>query len=185
MAGEWLTPAEILELGVASLPTSMSKLQELIARENWRGDETRCRVRFGRGGGYEYHVSLLPSDARARVFAAAAPLATQAEARSQAEWAWFERLSEKAKETARQRLAAEVDQVSAIDETDAIVAEALGDYEEITDPLLMGLLNAVNGSSSFEEVLSKLDQAKIDSRPLARRLAIATAKARGLGDVKD
>lgn len=106
MAGEWLTPAEILELGVASLPTSISKLQELIARENWRGDETRCRVRFGRGGGYEYHVSLLPSDARARVFAAAAPLATQAEARSQAEWAWFERLSEKAKETARQRLVA-------------------------------------------------------------------------------
>lgn len=84
------------------------------------------------------------------------------------------------------QLAAEaVDDVTAIDETDALVIDALDDYQEITDPLLMGLLSAVNGSASFDEVLAKLEKAKIDSGPLARKLAIATAKARGLGDVKD
>jgi hypothetical protein len=78
-----------------------------------------------------------------------------------------------------------VNKVTAIDETDELVDEALDDWREIRDPLLAGLLAAVGKAETFEEALANLATAKIDSGPLLERLALATAKARGLGDVKD
>jgi len=104
MAGDWLTISEIADLGAASLPSSPSKLAELVEREGWRNDERLCRIRFGRGGGREFHVSLLPPDARARALAQAAPEVVNA--RSNALWAAFERLSDAQKEKAQQRLSA-------------------------------------------------------------------------------
>jgi len=104
MAGDWLTISEIADLGAASLPSSPSKLAELIERQGWRNDERLCRIRFGRGGGREYHISLLPPDARAKALAQAAPVAV--DSRSNALWAAFERLSDAQKEKAQQRLSA-------------------------------------------------------------------------------
>lgn len=76
-------------------------------------------------------------------------------------------------------------QFTALDDTDALVDDALSDWTEIRDPLLAGLLTAVNSSTSFEEALAKLAEAKIDTGPLIEALAKATAKSRGLGDVRD
>lgn len=75
--------------------------------------------------------------------------------------------------------------VTALDDTDEIVADALSDWQEIRDPLLAGLLAAVGEATSFEDALAKLAGAKIDSQPLVDALAQATAKGRGLGDVRD
>jgi phage gp29-like protein len=75
--------------------------------------------------------------------------------------------------------------VTAIDETDALIDEALADWREIRDPLLAGLLAAVGKAETFEEALANIETAKIDTGPLIECLAIATAKARGLGDVRD
>ncbi|MBY6243862.1 DUF935 domain-containing protein [Methylosinus sp. Sm6] len=75
--------------------------------------------------------------------------------------------------------------VTAIDETDELVDEALSDYQEIVDPLLAGLLAAVGEATTFEEALANLETAKIDTGPLLDRLARATAISRGLGDLKD
>lgn len=76
-------------------------------------------------------------------------------------------------------------QITALDDTETLVDDALADWKEIRDPLLAGLLTAVSESTSFEEALAKLSQAKIDSGPLVEALAKATAKSRGLGDVRD
>ncbi len=81
------------------------------------------------------------------------------------------------------RLAAEG--VDPPDETDELVDEQLSDWQKITDPLLEELFAMVNEASSFEEVQQRLDALRVDSRPLAEKLARAMAIARGLGDLKD
>jgi len=76
---------------------------------------------------------------------------------------------------------------TAPDETDEIVDAALADegFREIRDPLLAGLLAAVGESTGFDDLLARLDTAKIDSAALVERLTLATAKARGLGRMRD
>lgn len=61
---EWLTAQEIAELRLARMPTTKFGVQKYAGRNSWSEDLTRCRQRAGRGGGMEYHVSLLPLPAR-------------------------------------------------------------------------------------------------------------------------
>ncbi len=75
--------------------------------------------------------------------------------------------------------------VTALDDTDALVDEALADWREVRDPLLAELLSAVATASSFEEALANIEKARIYTGPLAQRMTIATLKAAGLGDVRD
>jgi phage gp29-like protein len=75
--------------------------------------------------------------------------------------------------------------ITALDDTEALVDDALSDWTEIRDPLLAGLLAAIGEATNFEDALAKLAEAKIDSGPLLEALAKATAKSRGLGDVRD
>jgi putative transposase len=60
---QFFTLSEILPFVGEALPASMSKLAELAA--DWRSDPRRARMRWGKGGGYEYHVSLLPASVQA------------------------------------------------------------------------------------------------------------------------
>lgn len=113
---EWFTPAELLEIGSPALPQAMSGLAAYIARAGWQSDERRCRIRFGRGGGYEYHFSLFPAEVQAVIVAAALPVVDPASGRSSAAWAAFERLPAKAKDEARRRLAA-IDKVDLLART--------------------------------------------------------------------
>jgi hypothetical protein len=107
MAREWLTADDILPHAGQSLPGTMSGLQDFIRRSGWRNDARRSRPRFGRGGGFEYHVSLLPPDVRARIsLADAAALSKAPPAASSALWAEFERLPKGAREKAEARLKA-------------------------------------------------------------------------------
>jgi phage gp29-like protein len=76
-------------------------------------------------------------------------------------------------------------EITALDDTDVLVDEALSDWREIRDPLLAGLLAAVGKAGNFEEALANIEKAGIDSTQLQEALARATAKSRGLGDVRD
>ena len=73
------------------------------------------------------------------------------------------------------------------DELDELVADAMADWEELVDPLLAPLREAVARASSFDELLAMMPElaAEVDGSKLAEALALLTAKARGLGDVKD
>lgn len=77
------------------------------------------------------------------------------------------------------------EEITAVEDTDDLVDDALDDWREIAEPLLADLMAAVRESNSFEEALDKLAKAKIDTGPLQDALALATAKSRGLGDVRD
>lgn len=111
---EWLTPAAIAEAALPGLPTDVSALNDLIRRQGWReavsqAGEKLARRRQGKGGGFEYHVSLLPSAAQARLRAGRqaeeAPSRLRETAPRDEAWALYEQLPEKAKDRARDRLA--------------------------------------------------------------------------------
>lgn len=70
-------------------------------------------------------------------------------------------------------------------EVEAIADLALEHWEEITDPLLGPLLLAAQRATSFEDALSRLAARGPDGSALLERLAVATAKARGIGSVID
>lgn len=77
--------------------------------------------------------------------------------------------------------------IAEADELDELVADAMADWEVLVDPLLAPLREAVARASSFDELLAMMPElaAEVDGSKLAEALALLTAKARGLGDVKD
>lgn len=110
---EWFTAAELLELRAPALPDTIRGLNLLIERQAWRADERRARVRFGQGGGWEYHYSLFPAEVQVAILAASAPVTPAPASRSSSLWADYERLGEKAKAEASRRLGA-VDKVETL-----------------------------------------------------------------------
>ena len=65
----WLSAAQIAALALPGLPCSKRKINERAQRERWalRSNalgERLTRPRAARGGGIEYHVDVLPAEAR-------------------------------------------------------------------------------------------------------------------------
>lgn len=84
-------------------------------------------------------------------------------------------------------LAADPGKLDSEDELDDFVAEALADWQEDADPLLAPLREVLEKATSFAELEAMLPgiAGRIDGAKLAMKLAIAMAKARGLGDARD
>ena len=108
MSAAWFTPAELAALGLPDLPDE--RAIRIRAEAEWRHPDragTHWRKRAGRGGGYEYHLAVLPRAAQIKLaMAAAAPAADPRAGMTRADaWAWFDRLPEKKRAVARERLA--------------------------------------------------------------------------------
>jgi putative transposase len=116
---EWFTAAELADLGLAGLGSVKRRINELAASEGWalrtgRFEEPLARPRAARGGGLEYHISVLPAAARVALAAmgvsAAADVVNAPEPRAQtgaaALWRWFDGSTEKVKKEAARRMAA-------------------------------------------------------------------------------
>ncbi|MFN3858386.1 MAG: transposase domain-containing protein [Caulobacter sp.] len=105
---EWFTAAELAARGLPGLPGSKRGVQMAADREGWAEaadgqGRPLARARKGRGGGVEYHVSLLPEAAR---LALAAEVSRPAQERPDRDSAWmrFERLAPSLKAEAARRL---------------------------------------------------------------------------------
>ena len=59
---EWMTAAEIAARAIDTLPTTKMGIHKIAARERWN-ESSLARKRVGRGGGWEYHYTLLPEAA--------------------------------------------------------------------------------------------------------------------------
>lgn len=106
---EWLTPKEIAELGAAGLPATARNVNAVAERQGWREQTGRARRSEGRGGGWEYHYTLLPGEAQARLLMVHGAPANANSGRTDSRdgiWSRFERLSAAQKETARNRMEA-------------------------------------------------------------------------------
>lgn len=69
MPREWFSAAELAEMSLPGLPASRQKIAELAVADGWHDQHDQdgrpcARPRGGRGGGFEYHVSVLPLAAR-------------------------------------------------------------------------------------------------------------------------
>lgn len=113
---EWYTPAELAGLALPGMPTTERAIRDKA--DTWRVDgqyhpsnpQGTWRKRQGRGGGYEYHYSLLPSDAQVKLVTTQAPKeakrpAPTKKAMSTPEaWDYFARQPDRKKEKANHRL---------------------------------------------------------------------------------
>lgn len=101
----WWTAAEMADARLPELPGSVQGINAVADRLNWRSFPHHARRRAGRGGGWEYHWSLMPKAAQKRLLRAA--LEAQEETRDVGTaWAEFDALPEKVKAAARARLKA-------------------------------------------------------------------------------
>lgn len=135
-ARDWFSLSELAELALPGLPADKRSLTRRARDENWRfrtdaNGEMLSRPRIGRGGGEEFHISLLPGAARlelaARGLCATRPEPTEAESPAAQAWRWYDAQSSKVKAEAerRVRVVADVDVLhEAMGNRTAAVSEA-------------------------------------------------------------
>ena len=101
---EWFTAAELADAKLPGLPASLRGINDVAMRCGWRLDTKRARKLAAVGGGYEYHYSLLPQDARSKIaFLEAAPTIA-ATAASKLLWTSFEALTDAQRAVCQKRL---------------------------------------------------------------------------------
>lgn len=121
----WFTASELEELALPGLPGSKRKINERAAKEGWSAAIDKsglplARNRRGRGGGTEYHLSLLPAAAQSELVSrgiafvsveansADAPAAANDTSNSEL-WRWYDSQSDKVKADAEFRAMVLVD----------------------------------------------------------------------------
>ena len=100
----WWTAAELAEAGLPDLPGTKRRINDLIMRLGWQNTPGKARRRNARGGGWEYHWTLLPPRAQAVLAAAGATEPEPNRSREEA-WADYEGLGEAAAAKARKSVA--------------------------------------------------------------------------------
>lgn len=115
-AAEWFSAGELAELGLGGLQGDKRSVNRRAKDERWHSrtgpdGALLARRRIGRGGGTEFHVALLPAQARIelvrRGICADVPLAPALglpEAVSAGRWRWFDGQSASTKAKAEERL---------------------------------------------------------------------------------
>lgn len=129
LALPWLTAADIAELALPGLPDSKRAVNARAQAEGWAEQTTDegeplVRARSGRGGGHEYHPSLLPIEAQEAIIRGVANNGAQINvceskrAEISQRWEWFEKQSASVKERAEER-------TSILAQIDALVAAGI------------------------------------------------------------
>lgn len=108
---EWFTCAELADLCLNGLPRTKRRVNSLASRGEWRrkklvSGNPASRKRPGRGGGYEYHYTILPhvtiEDLVGRGLVA--PKAAKPKAKKASNWKQFEASTDDVKMRAKVRL---------------------------------------------------------------------------------
>ncbi len=115
LAQEWFSVAELVAAQLPGLPNTQRGLSMKADREGWAEPGQKgvwWRDRQGRGGGIEYHLSVLPFEAQARLAVDLSLTSTKTQPSAPSVdaavemWSWFERQTDKKKQVARERLEA-------------------------------------------------------------------------------
>lgn len=61
---QWLSVGDMVRAKLPGLPRSSGSMDIYLKRNGWRDDPSRHRLRHGNGGGFEYHISLLPNESQ-------------------------------------------------------------------------------------------------------------------------
>ena len=141
-ARDWFSLSDLAALDLPGLGADRRKIARLASDERWDGREDTAgeplaRTRQGRGGGAEYHYSLLPGTAlieiaaRGLLLSRLQPESTDADAANSARWEWFDRQSAKVKAEAQRRMDV-LGQMELLEETGitrtAAIAQVCGEF---------------------------------------------------------
>lgn len=154
----WFTASELEKLALPGLPKIKRKINERAASEDWAlavddAGTPRARPHKGRGGGMEYHLSLLPDVARAELvkrgvaFAAANDEDAVSIARQAHGWAWYELQSDtvKADTMRRAQIIAQVEACMATGMNQTAAAQAVAQAETVSVGTIYNWLKLVKG----------------------------------------
>lgn len=108
-AQQWFTAAELAEHALPGMQSTRQGIQLHADGAGWNAPEREgatWRRRAARGGGVEYHITVLPLAAQAALLLRlqGLPAAVAEKAGSAERWAWYDRQTEKTKQRARERL---------------------------------------------------------------------------------
>lgn len=112
IAREWFSLNDLAAAKLPDLPTTAKGFDKIVVKRGWRATDKTARKLVGRegGGGWEYHISLLPKAAQLRLLvvhsAAANDDTDPASERKKALWGRFEGLSKEQKAVCETRLRA-------------------------------------------------------------------------------
>ncbi len=99
---KWLSPADIQPFNRGELPSTVRSFNRMAIEQGWRNSD-KARRTEQKGGGWLYHISLLPPTIQARI-------QIQTEAQDHAQpvkdeiWLRYEKLPEKQKAQCHKRL---------------------------------------------------------------------------------
>lgn len=101
----WFSLAELAQAALPDLPADVRGFDRVVLREGWRADPSKFRRMSGRegGGGYEYHISLLPDAARQKLAFMNADQPAKTDTSRQV-WAIYERLTKAQRAECQTRL---------------------------------------------------------------------------------
>ena len=108
MNQEWFSAADLAGLDLPGMPSTKAGVIAMSDAKGWRHpdrENTHWRRRAGRGGGFEYHLAVLPRAAQIKLAmdqAGVAAGAHEAVSRDDA-WAWFATLPDNKRAEARRR----------------------------------------------------------------------------------
>lgn len=101
---EWWTAAELADANLPHLPGTKRRVNDMAVRLGWQNLRGKARKRAARGGGWEYHWSVLPAGARMKLLAAEVIVAEEPVRSRDEAWADFEAMGSEAAESARRRV---------------------------------------------------------------------------------
>jgi putative transposase len=101
----WWTAEDIVAAGLPEMPGSKRGINLLAARLSWREIPGCAQRKRGRGGGWQYHWSVLPQSAQHKLLKDASETPAETHDRGTA-WANYDGLTEAAKQKAANRLKA-------------------------------------------------------------------------------
>lgn len=151
---EWFSAAELADLALPGMPANKRLINRRAQDERWttrigQDGELLVRTRQARGGGLEFHISLLPGEARIelarRGIAAAEPVSEAPDPQSQ--WAWFEGQKDTIKKEAQRRadIIAEIDLLESSGMTRSASVAATATARGVGKSTLWGWLGMVDG----------------------------------------
>lgn len=129
MSRNFFTAQQIMQASQGEMPKSVGGFNKAVAKLGWRHDGSKARKQSGRegGGGWEYHISLLPSSMQSRLLIAHGSASNKNDDKTilnrDAIWLNYEKLSADHKEQCAARLACLVE-VAALRELGMTVSAA-------------------------------------------------------------
>lgn len=156
---DWFTIPELAELRLPGLPSTERGIHDTAIRKGWRTGDL-CRKLERRGGGFEYHLSLLPSLAQAKLAQIAqrdATLAENREARRALYWRRFEAMTEEHRQIALSRHSLILAAEAALAKRELATGKALT-VEETLAPVLKRFSVSASTYYALRQSLNDVDR---------------------------